>query len=109
MSIRTLSTQQAHQTEACLIHLLAAASRLDASAALEKDYFCEVTLSFLYSWMVKNDLDGSAFAIFALSLRRFELKYPDVSLEQSFISRSLDTKTTEVAPINPNVDDGSEL
>mmetsp|Transcript_21088 Transcript_21088/g.51890 ORF Transcript_21088/g.51890 Transcript_21088/m.51890 type:complete len:109 (+) Transcript_21088:2930-3256(+) len=108
--MRTLSAKQQHEIEVCLIHLLAAASLLDASATLEKDYFSQATLSFLYSWMVKSDLDSSAFAIFAVSLRRFQFKFVDVSLEQSFISRSLDNDTgNEEAPMNPDFDDGSEL
>lgn len=90
--------------------MLAAASLLDASATLEKDYFSQATLSFLYSWMVKNSLNSSAFAILAVGLRRFQFKFGDVSLEQSFVSRSLDYGVgSEAAPMHPDFDDGSEL
>lgn len=92
------------------MHLLAAASLHDVSAALEKDYFSQATLSFLYSWMVKNNLEGSAFTIFAVGLRRFHIKFADVSLEQSFISRSLKQETRRVtALVHPDSDDGSEI
>ncbi|CAJ1960558.1 unnamed protein product [Cylindrotheca closterium] len=108
--IRILSTKQHHEMEVCLLHLLAAASPLDASATLEKDYFSQATLSFLYSWMVNCNVNSSTFAIFAVGLRRFQFKFVDVSLEQSFMSRSLDDGTrSEAASMHPDFDDGSEL
>ena len=92
------------------MHFLAAASLQDASATLEKDYFSPVTLAFLYSWMVQNSQDSSSFAIFATALRRFESKFADVSLVQSFISRSLyNDKDIETTQTNSNFDDDSEL
>lgn len=105
----SMSIKQERETDICLKYLLAAASPLDASATLEKDYFSQATLAFLYSWMVKNELDGSVFAIFAIGLRRFEFKFADVSLEQSFISRSFHHNTGIEEPISLIFDDGSEL
>lgn len=55
---------------------------------MKRDDFSKPTLSFLYGWMVENNVDGRAFEIFALALQRPGLM-SDVSLEQSFASRSL--------------------
>ena len=77
--------------EQYLCHVLSSASIMDASIVLKRDDGSESMLSFLYTWMIQKDLDGRAFEIFALALQRrgILLSASDVSLEQSFASRSL--------------------
>eukprot|EP00980_Cylindrotheca_fusiformis_P030977 scaffold25694_cov127-Cylindrotheca_fusiformis.AAC.8 len=73
----------------------------------------ESILSFLYSWMVSKDLEGSAFEIFALALHRRGLMSSNVSLEQNFASRSLQQykkkRNESMFSENLDFDDGAEL
>ena len=92
-----------------MCHILASASILDASIVLKRDDESESTLPFLYTWMVQKDLDGRAFEIFALALQRrgILLSESDVSLEQSFASRSL--QQYKKNDIISEFEDGAEI
>jgi hypothetical protein len=91
--------------------ILPASSILDASVALKITDWSQSILSFLYTWMVDKDLEGSAFEIFALALQRRGLMSSNVSLEQSFASRSLQQykKNQLLSPDDLEHDDGAEL
>lgn len=103
------STRLVEEMEQYLCHILASASIMDASIVLKKDDEFESTLPFLYTWMVQKDLDGRAFEIFALALQRrgILLSESDVSLEQSFASRSL--QQYKKNDIISEFEDGAEI
>lgn len=107
-----VSPKQILETERCLRKLLSAASIQDASVVLRRTDCSESILSFLYTWMVDKNMEGSAFEIFALALQRRGLMCTNVSLEQSFASRSLQQyKKTQLLSVEDLEydDDGGEL
>lgn len=74
-----------------LAHLLPCTSIADGVVFLRHEEMSSNTLESLYHWMVNQEIDGSAFEIFALALQRstFGSGLYNVSLEQKFASRAL--------------------
>ena len=88
---RELSTPKfIQQGELLLSHLLLCATSVDAAVALRNEEVSRPMLDSLYHWMVDKEMEGHAFEIFELALKRLRLNSRnDVSLEQRFASRAL--------------------